>query len=173
MQNRPLDTASPAARPWYVQPWPWLLMIGPIIVMLAGFHTAWVAFTQQDALVVDDYYKQGKAINQDLRRDRTATQRGMAATLGYDAAAGTLSGTLHRMGQPNVEPVVLRLVHSTLPAKDQSFRLRPDQAGGFSVALPMLDMARWQVLIESGDGTWRLHGEWVWPQQKSLALSAE
>jgi hypothetical protein len=173
MLNGSIDTTQPAATPWYVQPWPWLLMIGPVVVMVAGFHTAWVAFTQQDALVVDDYYKQGKAINQDLRRDRTAAQRHMAATLGYDAAAGTLSGTLRRMGQPHGEALVLRLIHSTLPAKDQSFAVLPDSSGRFSVALPMLDMARWQVQLESRDGAWRLNGEWIWPQQKSLALSAQ
>jgi hypothetical protein len=64
------------AKPWYAQRWPWLLMLGPVLVILAGSYTCWLAFSRQDALVVDDYYKQGRAINQDLRRDRVATAMG-------------------------------------------------------------------------------------------------
>ena len=64
--------------PWWRQRWPWLLMAGPAIVIVAGVYTGYLAFTRQDALVVGDYYKQGKAINQDLRRDRAATALGLA-----------------------------------------------------------------------------------------------
>ena len=47
--------------PWYQHRWPWLLMAGPFIVIIAGFITMWISFSGADALVVDDYYKQGKA----------------------------------------------------------------------------------------------------------------
>ncbi len=96
MQNHPHNLPPAAQRPWYLEPWPWLLMLGPVIVMIAGFHTAWIAFSQQDALVVDVYYKQGKAINRDLRRDSAASRLGMAAALRYDANAGTLTGSVTR-----------------------------------------------------------------------------
>jgi hypothetical protein len=44
-------------------------MLGPSTVLAGGAFVAWLAIGHPDALVVDDYYKQGKAINQDLRRD--------------------------------------------------------------------------------------------------------
>jgi hypothetical protein len=191
MQNHPHNLPPAAQRPWYLEPWPWLLMLGPVIVMIAGFHTAWIAFSQQDALVVDDYYKQGKAINRDLRRDSAASRLGMAAALRYDANAGTLTGSVTRTqpAQPTAEPasaagsgpvavsaptpLVLRLIHSTLPARDRTYRVTPDAAGHFAVNVPLLEISHWQVMLESEDGVWRLNGPWQWPQQKSIVLNAQ
>lgn len=159
--------------PWYAHRWPWLLMLGPIIVIAAGVYTTWLAMSGQDALVVDDYYKQGKAINQDLRRDRVASSMRLAADLRYDAATGRLVGSMSSLGQPLGGRIHIRLVHSTLPDKDVQLVAQADQNGNFAVALPMLDMARWQVVIESEQRDWRLNGVWSWPQQKQVAIAAE
>ncbi len=66
-----------SSKPWYAHLWPWLLMLGPFLVVLAASYSGWIAFTRQDAMVVDDYYKQGNAINQDLRRDAVAANLGL------------------------------------------------------------------------------------------------
>jgi len=58
--------------PWYREPWPWLLMAGPAVVVVAGFVTLWLAFNSDDGLVADDYDKRGQAIHQTLSRDRAA-----------------------------------------------------------------------------------------------------
>src|SRR6185369_11923875 len=60
--------------PWYREPWPWLLMAGPAIVVVAGFVTLAMAINSSDGLVADDYYKQGKAINMTLHRDTRAQE---------------------------------------------------------------------------------------------------
>jgi uncharacterized protein len=39
---------------WYREPWPWLLMAGPAIVVVAGLYTAYLAVTTNDALVAGD-----------------------------------------------------------------------------------------------------------------------
>ncbi len=157
-------------RPWYAHRWPWLLMIGPVAVVLAGIHTTMIAFSEQDALVVDDYYKQGKAINMDLRRDRVAADMQLKMELGYDAANGMISGSLK--GLQKDEAIVLRLVHSTQPEKDMKLRVQPDAQGRFSATLPMLDIARWQVLVENEQRDWRLHAPWNWPQERRIAIDA-
>lgn len=157
-------------RPWYTHRWPWLLMIGPVSVVLAGIHTTMIAFAEQDALVVDDYYKQGKAINMDLRRDRIAASMQLQMDMAYDAAKGVISGEL--TGLQKSEAVVLSLVHSTQPEKDVKLRVQPDAQGRFSATLPMLDIARWQVLVENEQRDWRLHGTWSWPQERRIALKA-
>ncbi len=51
--------------------------------------------------------------------------------------------------------------------------VQPDAQGEFSVALPMLERARWQVLVESENRAWRLLGGWKWPQQQAVALVAD
>lgn len=154
--------------PWYRHCWPWLLLVGPTSVIVAGFITMWIAFSGADALVVDDYYKQGKAINQDLRRDRLAADLGLSLSLRYDAAAGALRGQLH--GSTEDAPLSLLLVHPTVPGKDIHRVLRPDKKGMFSVALPLLERTHWQVQIEDAAHSWRLHGEWSWPQQKNTDI---
>lgn len=158
------------AQPWYVHRWPWFLMIGPLAVILAGIFTGWLAFSQPDALVVDDYYKQGKAINQDLRRDHAAAGLGLSLHLRYDSAAGRLRGRLLSYGQPIAGAVRVRLIHSTQPDRDISLEAQPDQNGEFSIALPMLERTRWQVQIENGRRNWRLHGTWKWPQQQAIEI---
>lgn len=165
-----LNQAEPV-RPWYRHRWPWLIMLGPAAVIVAGIHTTWIAFTMQDALVVDDYYKQGKAINMDLRRDRVAASLQMRMSLRYDAAAGKLLGSVSGISRD--VKLKISLIHSTQPDKDVKLIAHPDQDGHFAVDLPLLDMARWQVLVENENRDWRLNGAWSWPQQKQVELTSE
>jgi hypothetical protein len=97
-----MQTLSPklAPAPWYRHRWPWLLMSGPAVVVVAGIFTAWLAISRADALVADDYYKQGKAINKDLRRDHEAQRLGAAIGIGYDPAAAVLRGRLQMREVP-------------------------------------------------------------------------
>jgi hypothetical protein len=166
------NSMETAAAPWYAHRWPWLLMLGPFLVLLAGGYTMWLATVRQDALVVGDYYRQGKAINQDLRRDRAASRLGLSLTLSYDASGGRLLGALAGAERAPQGPMTLRLVHSTRPEKDIVLPLVANAEGKFAVSLPMLEMARWQVLLEDQQRSWRLNGVWPWPQQATVALSA-
>jgi hypothetical protein len=159
--------------PWYAQRWPWLLMLGPILVIVAGTITGWLAYTRQDAMVVDDYYKRGKAINQDLRRDRVASAMRLSFEARYDAAQGMLRGDLTSFGKPVAAPFRIRLAHSTLPEKDVTLDVAPDAQGHFEVALPMLERARWQVAVEGGKHDWRLASELRWPLQQSVRIDAD
>lgn len=172
MQSAPTLRLRTVA-PWYAQRWPWLLMLGPIVVIVAGIITGWLAYTRQDAMVVDDYYKRGKAINQDLRRDRVASAMRLSFEARYDAAKGVLRGELTTFGKPVTTPFRIGLAHSTLPEKDMVLEAVPDAQGHFEVALPMLERARWQVAVEGGPGGWRLASELRWPAQQSLRIDAD
>jgi hypothetical protein len=145
-------------------------MAGPVTVLIAGAITMWISFSGADALVVDDYYKQGKAINQDLRRDRVAASMGLSLTLRFDAASGTLKGEVRGIDKSST--LNLSLIHPTMPAKDLRLVAVPDGDGNFSVALPLLERALWQVQLEDAARTWRLHGSWAWPQQKNTDIQA-
>lgn len=173
MHNAPAAFPTVQAKPWYAHRWPWLLMAGPAAVVLAGIYTIWLAFSRPDALVVDDYYKQGKAINQDLRRDHAAAALGLSFSLRYDAAAGRLNGRMLGREQPVAGSLRLRLIHPTRPDLDVGFIVQADQNGAFSATLPLLERARWQVQVESETRSWRLHGPWKWPEQRSIEIIAE
>jgi len=159
--------------PWYKHRWPWLLMIGPGLSVVVGSFMGYVAFTQPDALVVGDYYKQGKAINQDLRRDTVASDLAMDASLAYDVAQSRITGSVHSFGKAYRQPLLLHLAHATLPEKDIRLMVRPDADGHFSVSLPMLERSRWQVLVEDQQRVWRLSGIWTWPAQRDITIRAD
>lgn len=144
------------AGPWYTHRWPWLLMLGPATVLAGGAFVTWLAVGHPDALVVDDYYKQGKAINQDLRRDRVATALGLSLDARYDRQAGTLAGRL--TGQ--AAPFTIYLAHPTLPQRDLRLFVRPAPDGSFTVALPALERTHWQVVAEGALRDWRLAKGW-------------
>jgi len=169
-------TMMPAAgtvAPWWKHRWPWLLMMGPALAVVGGGYTGWLAFTREDALVVGDYYKQGRAINQDLRRDHAAAALGMSATIAYDATTGMLAGRVVRNDREPVGSLLLHLSHATLPEKDIKVMLRPNADGSFVTALPMLERSRWTVLLESEQRDWRLAGTWIWPAQHGVTLRAD
>ena len=56
-------------RPWYREPWPWILMSVPATAVVAGIITLWLAVSSADGLVAEDYYKQGLAINRVIERE--------------------------------------------------------------------------------------------------------
>ncbi|MDQ1833296.1 FixH family protein [Massilia scottii] len=171
-----MQTASPltpSIGPWYKHRWPWLLMLGPAIVVVAGVNLGFVAYRGQDAMVVDDYYKKGKAINQDLRRDRVASAMRLGFDARYDPATEKLAGTLSSGGQALGAPFSIHLAHATQPQKDRKLDVIPDAAGRFSVALPLLERARWQVVVEGGKRDWRLAAAWHWPREHALAIKAD
>lgn len=173
MHPNATSSQTVSVKPWYTHRWPWLLMLGPFVVLVAGSFTAWLAVSRPDALVVGDYYKQGKAINQDLRRDRAATNLGLRFDLRYDPAQGRLSGQLDTFNMPQSGKLYVHLNHATLPKKDIALVVQANDKGAFSVALPMLEASRWQVLVENEKREWRLDGIWSWPQQQAIQINAD
>ena len=74
--------------PWYRQPLVWMLIAIPLSAVLAGIVTIFLAFTTDDGLVVDDYYKQGLAINRQIARDQTAARLQLTADIEIDTSSG-------------------------------------------------------------------------------------
>jgi hypothetical protein len=146
-------------------------MLGPAIVLAGGAFVTWLAVGHPDALVVDDYYKQGKAINQDLRRDRAATALGLSLQARYDPRAGTLAGRLVGQGGGQSAPFTIYLAHPTLPQRDLRLFVRPAPDGSFSVALPALERTHWQVVVEGALRDWRLAKGW--DGVRALAIVAD
>ena len=53
---------------WYKQFWPWFLIIVPITSMVLSFSMMGLAFNGEDSMVIDDYYKEGRAINLKIQK---------------------------------------------------------------------------------------------------------
>ena len=53
--------------PWWKFAHVWLVIAGPLIVVVAGFVTFWLAVRQPDPVVDENYYRKGIEINQTLQ----------------------------------------------------------------------------------------------------------
>lgn len=163
-QHADLATAT-NVKPWYRQFWPWFLIALPATSVVAGLSTLTIAILNQDSLVRDDWYKDGKAINQSLARDDAAASLGMSAELQLDRVTGEVSVTLAtRKGNVAPETLTLTLSHPTLATQDQSVVLtrRPD--GHYQGVLAHGLQGR--HYIELGNAEWRLRSSRDFPLDK-------
>lgn len=152
------NTASAPQPPWYRQRWPWLLMLGPAVVVAAGIATLVIAIRSDDGLVVDDYYKRGLAINQTLERGARSAALGLAATVDV-AADGAVDVRLHGGGaDPEARPPELRfmLAHPTRAGEDRVAMLAPAGDGRYTGRVAPVPAGRWRVIVETD--RWRLPG---------------
>ena len=60
------SSATPAAAPWWKYGHVWLVLAGPLVVIVAGFITLWLAMSRPDPVVAEDYYQRGIDINKTL-----------------------------------------------------------------------------------------------------------
>lgn len=159
------------AKPWYKEPWPWMLMAGPGVVIVAAMVTIWLAVISNDGLVTDDYYKEGLGINQRLQRDHAAARMGMHADL---MRSGMNVRLLVTSSDPQGLPasLVLRLAHPTMNVKDQLIELKSEGAGFYGGVLATDLAGRWYATLEDPAGQWRLQGEWHASLEEPLRMKA-
>lgn len=159
-------------RPWYKERWPWILMAGPAIVVVAGVATVWLAVVSNDGLVTDDYYKQGLAVNQRLHRDQQAGLLGLHADVMRSGLNVRL--IIGATGQAVLpEAIKLRLAHPTRGGLDQILEMHSEGQGFYSGKLATQIDGRWLVSIEDPAGEWRIQGEWLVDSEEPLRLMAK
>ncbi len=169
MNERKLDAG---ARRWFREPWPWLLMLGPFVVIVAGIVTAYLAVRSNDGLVEDDYYKQGLAVNQRTARDQRSVDLAIEAELVLGGDGDRIRVLLRANEQARMPAeVVLRITHPTRPGFDQKLVLRGEGGGVYAGALTPM-RGRWHVALEDDRQEWRLLGEWVMERGPLLRLKA-
>ncbi|TCP15683.1 hypothetical protein EV683_101211 [Crenobacter luteus] len=151
-----------ARRPWYKEPWPWLLALGPVAVVIAGVYTFKLAADTDDALVVDDYYKAGKEINLQLKRDEKAAALGLEAQALFAPDLRTVrlmvKGSAPTLALPDA--LTLRLLHPTLSERDATVIARRIAPGVYESPVKIAAAEHWYVRLEDPAAGWRIQGEW-------------
>ncbi|EER61988.1 conserved hypothetical protein [Acidovorax delafieldii 2AN] len=61
-----MSAAVSESKPWWQFGHVWLVIAGPVIVIIAGFVTLWLAVSRPDPVITEDYYREGIEINQTL-----------------------------------------------------------------------------------------------------------
>lgn len=152
-------SAEPVGRPWYRERWPWILMAGPAIVVVAGIATALIALATDDGVVAEDYYRRGLAINQAIAREERAQSLGLAASVQFNAGRDRVRVLVTR-GTPPAEPPRLALVHATRAGLDQAVELHALGPGIYEGALSIPAQGVWRIRLEDARSSWRLSAHW-------------
>lgn len=71
MQPLVIDVQKSA--PWWRYGHVWLVLAGPILVVIACFVTAFIAMRHPDPVLAQDYYRRGLHINKTLAEQKAIT----------------------------------------------------------------------------------------------------
>jgi hypothetical protein len=153
---------------WYREPWVWLMILFPSMAVIGGMITIYLAVTTSDGLVVDDYYKRGKAINRVLERDKAAARYGLTASLAFDMRENRAQLELASNNDTRATELRLSVLHPTQPGKDQVIRLTPISESIYRGGLQPLADGHWYLQLEADD--WRLSGSVRVPETGPVVL---
>lgn len=161
-------------KPWFRQPLVWLVIAFPAISVIGGISLLIFSISIDDGVVVDDYYKRGKEINQVLTRDRKAIEMGIRGVSIYAADNNQITITLASSKGTDLgsHTIHLDLMHATRGGMDVSKPLIKTGEGLYQVTLDKnLALGPWHVQISTQD--WRIHGRIHIPDNFTSPLSAQ
>ncbi|WP_353569943.1 FixH family protein [Candidatus Albibeggiatoa sp. nov. BB20] len=144
-------------RPWYQEPYVWLVIFFPSLAVVGGMITITLAITSYDGLVVDDYYKQGLQINKKLDRDKAAGRHGLRAFMAFNVSDNVIVIELDKQADYEL-PSSLNIVfsHRTRAGFDTSLSFERMEGSIYRGQLPDLIAGKWTVELAADD--WRLIG---------------
>ncbi len=147
-------------KPWYREPWFWLVALPPIAAVLGGVTTVVIAVQNADSPVADRYDKIGFGVNTDNSQDQRALALGLSAELRLDSDQQRAYLKIYSV-PPTTDNFQLDLIHSTDPRRDLHFALPSNPDNYFRIELPASLNGRWQIHLSPADQSWRLRGQWL------------
>ncbi len=156
---------------WYQYPWVWVIVSIPFSAVAFGILMFVMADISRDDLVVDDYYRDGMAINRQLDMDREAKSLDIHASL-QQVREHLLA---FRIDNATDSAVRLNLYHVASREEDRSTVLVPEDPGGYTATDPavtaiLMSQGVWYVELIGADTHWRLRKRIVTPLNR-LELS--
>lgn len=167
------DLMSQQPLPWYRYGWPWFLISIPLVSIVLGGVMLNLALKANNSLVVDDYYKEGKAINLRIERDRVSALLGLSVSLSA-SSEGLIMGVSRQAPEVSVslqakaeklqqvfswpDTLQLRWVHVTEESKDGASLLK--SVGGsryVAVGVHLPHSGKYRLHLQGQNGSeWRL-----------------
>jgi uncharacterized protein len=128
------DSNDEIVKPWYRQFWFWFVF-GPLIfiIIMCGF-TVSIALKGADDVIIDNYYKEGRMINQALEQDKRAQELGLSGELRFDRASGEVILSVVNVPSDAAlmpEQLLLMMGHPVKAAKDQLIVLNAIGSGKY------------------------------------------
>ncbi len=158
---REFDENNPP--PWYKQFWPWFMVGILVFAVIIGLGLLFIALANQDSMVRDNYYKEGRAINMHLGRDHMARELGLTAEFSIDELTGEVSLALQ--GNLDTLPRALQLdvISPSHADRDRSVILNQLRGNQYAGQLEANVRGRHYIDLSDptrpGDDGWRLTDE--------------
>lgn len=140
--------------PWYKQFWPWFLIAIPVITFIMGMVLLNLATNTTDSLVVDDYYKEGKAINARLGKIEEARRRNITTDLRIED--GNISLKFHSGIPKEGQALKLTFYHTTLKERDTAVLLSRDANGVYRGYVESALDGKWRITLTPIDEVWKI-----------------
>ncbi|MBS0387270.1 MAG: FixH family protein [Proteobacteria bacterium] len=142
-----------------------LVIALPLLAVAGSFVSLALAVTRGDSELPKDYHWEGKDFDRDQQREALAAQRGIGATVGFDARTQRCVVTLHGAAPPTLR---LALTHPTQSAADLHRTLQRAD-GRYSAPCAAPPAAHWWLELADDQAGWllraRLHGDLSEPAQ--------
>lgn len=146
---------------WFKQFWPWFLIGLPMVAVVGSINLLMTALDNKPDMVVDDYYTEGKAINNDFALLNKAKELNISALITQTEEELLIS----LQGVQDKSSISFSLYHSTLAKRDISVMLTADANGLYHFDNKQNLTGKWKLRIEPFDKSWRL--------QKTITLPRE
>ena len=126
-----------------------------------GFVILHLATNTEDSLVVDDYYKEGKAINARLDKIQQARRLNITSDLTIDNGSVTLK--FHSGIPKEGNALKLAFYHTTLQDRDTEVLLTRDASGVYRGFTEAELSGKWHVSLTPVDDSWKIQNTLTLP----------
>ncbi len=155
--------------PWYKQFWPWFLIFIPLASFTMGMVLLNLATNTSDSLVVDDYYKEGKAINANLDKEEEARRRNMTSDLLI--SDGAVSVQFHSGIPQDGQALKLAFYHTTLKERDVTVMLSRDAGGVYRGFTEQPLNGKWRISLTPINEEWKILNVITLPQSDKITFN--
>jgi len=169
-----------ARKPYYREFWFWGVMAPLIAVQFVVAALLTAALYGADDVVVDNYYKQGRLINQSFAQDARATELELVADLSFNMDSGEVTLAVSAVESLSLPGRLLLVMDHPVRAElDQHLELRRTGERRYSAELDRAPEHEWFLTLypeldldQRREAQWRLRGraEFEAGQDKSVTL---
>lgn len=163
------DETDESVKPWYRQFWFWFVFSPLIYIIIMCSITVTIALKGADDVIIDNYYKEGRMINQALEQDKQAKALGLSGELSFDRTTGEVSLVIANPPADTAlmpEQLLLLMGHPVKAAKDQLITLVAIAPGTYRGELVSEPDYSWYLTLypikdiaQRNEAPWTLSGD--------------
>ena len=157
--------------PWYKHFWPWFLMFFPVATIVACIGLVVFAVGNGPDIVVDDYYKKGKAIDLELSKFNKAKALYLHGDLNVESDFVEFKFTKGDFSK--VTALKASFYHRTIKKHDFEVNLLANANGSFTAILEDIQLGAYTIFIEPMDGSWKMKEDLLIPTIETIEVSPE